>query len=138
LQLSVNPVYLSHVIRKGMVLIILCSMMLHCASRIGFVSYLYQQRQEISYSLGLITEIPIALCSSDYDFNDDLVIRSSHEATGGQTLPVALEIKLFFSAMVLPIITPQKGNVFKNCLLLSNRPLTGCLQSIFHPPAHLS
>jgi hypothetical protein len=114
-------------------------MVLHCASRVGFLSYLYQQRQEIAYALGLITEIPIAMCSSDYDFNDDLVIHAPHhENSSGQTIPVALEITLFFSAITLSLTMPEKGEVVENQNFFCSRALTGCLQAIFHPPAHLS
>lgn len=41
-------------------------MTLHCASRLGVVSYLYENRLEIAYQIGLIAEIPIAMCAGDY------------------------------------------------------------------------
>jgi len=127
------------VLRKGIVLVILCSMMLHCASRVGFLSYLHQQRQEIAYSLGLISEMPIAICSSDYDFNSGLVIHASgDESTAGQTLPVALEIKLFFSPVEIPVMIPETIIAIRNDIPYGGRPLTGCLLSIFHPPALVS
>ena len=136
LQLTANPAYLSRVIRKGIIFVILCSMQLHCASRIGFLSYLYTQRQEIAYSLGLISEIPIAMCSSDYDFQDGLVVHASQgDAATRQTLPMALEIKLFFSAFDMPVIIPETVASVKYDAPVGSRPLSGCLQSIFHPPA---
>jgi len=114
-------------------------MLLHCASRIGFLSYLYEQRQQIAYALGVISEIPIAMCSSDYDFQDGLEIHASQDdAAAGQSLPMALEIKLFFSAVEIPILIPEGVSPVKHYASASSHPLHGCLQSIFHPPAQLS
>lgn len=71
-------------------------MMLHCASRLGVLSYLYQQRHAIAHTMGLIPEIPIALCSSDYDFNEGLSVQHADDSEG---LPVSIahahEITLF-------------------------------------------
>jgi hypothetical protein len=71
-------------------------MMLHCASRLGVLSYLYQERHSIAHAVGLIQETPIALCSSDYDFNQGLSIQDHGDS---ETLPVtfghAHEITLF-------------------------------------------
>jgi hypothetical protein len=82
--------------RRIISLVILCSMMLHCASRLGILSYLYQERHSIAHAVGLIQEIPIALCSSDYDFNQGLSIQDHDDS---ETLPVtfghAHEITLF-------------------------------------------
>lgn len=125
--------------RKIFVLVVLCSMMLHCASRMGFLSYLYQQRHEIAYALGLISEVPIAMCSSDYDFSDGLVLQASHDdETSQRTLPMALEIKLFFVSVEVPVIDMQEAGADKTYGPLWSRPLHGCLRSIFHPPALLS
>lgn len=82
--------------RRIISLVILCSMMLHCASRLGVLSYLYQERHSIAHAMGLIQEIPIALCSSDYDFNQGLIIQDHGDS---ENLPVtfgdAREIILF-------------------------------------------
>lgn len=82
--------------RRIISLVILCSMMLHCASRLGLLSYLYQERHAIAHAVGLIQEIPIALCSSDYDFNQGLSIQVHDDS---ETQPVtfghAHEITLF-------------------------------------------
>jgi hypothetical protein len=82
--------------KRIVTLIVLCSMMLHCASRLGILSYLYQQRHAIAHTLGLIQEIPIALCSSDYDFNEGLSVQHTDDSDG---LPVSIahahEITLF-------------------------------------------
>lgn len=82
--------------RRIISLVILCSMMLHCASRLGILSYLYQERHSIAHAMGFIKEIPIALCSSDYDFNKGLSIQDSDNS---QSFPVTIahaqEIILF-------------------------------------------
>lgn len=82
--------------RRIISLVILCSMMLHCASRLGILSYLYQERHSIAHTMGLIQEIPIALCSSNYDFNKGLSIQDNDDS---ETLPVTIahaqEITLF-------------------------------------------
>lgn len=122
--------------KKILVLIILASMMLHCSSRIGFLSYLYQNRQEIAYQLGLIAEIPIALCSSDYDFDKGLTIK--HQDEQDQSLPTPVvqshEIILFIQHVdvnlenelqVLAIVSPTK--------VIESRHASPLL-SIFRPP----
>jgi hypothetical protein len=84
--------------RKGVILLILTSMMLHCASRMNFLSYLHEQRQEIAYILGIIAEVPISMCNSAYDFSDGLTL-SDHE---DGDFPIhhiqAQEIILFFGS----------------------------------------
>jgi hypothetical protein len=125
--------------RKGMVMLILTCMMLHCASRVGFLSYLQQQRHEIAFALGLITEVPIAMCSSDYDFSDGLSIHvSDHDDAARQTLPMAFEINLFCVAVEMPVFAAKEvGNNAAHTSRWSS-PLQGCLRSIFHPPAILA
>jgi hypothetical protein len=122
-----------------MVMLILTCMMLHCASRVGFLSYLHQQRHEIAFALGLITEVPIAMCSSEYDFSDGLSIQvSDHDDAARQTLPMAFEINLFCVAVEIPdLAVKQVGNNATHTSRWSS-PLQGCLRSIFHPPAILA
>ncbi|MFN7259043.1 MAG: hypothetical protein ACK5TU_04000 [Cyclobacteriaceae bacterium] len=62
--------------KRLLVYLILTSMILHCAGRLGLLDSLYQQRHRIAYNLGLIAEIPIAICSGDYDFDDKLKFQS--------------------------------------------------------------
>jgi hypothetical protein len=74
---------------------------LHCSSRIGFLSYLYQQRHEIAYAFGLIAEIPIAMCSSDYNFQTEDVLQDDSDYA---SLPLAIhasEINLFINKPVV-------------------------------------
>jgi len=125
--------------RRAVILVILCSMMLHCASRVGFLSYLYGQRHEIAYRLGIIAEVPIAICSGNYDFNDGLTIHSTDEDGASQrALPIALEIKLFFVSHSLQVPNLNEIRIDRAYAPLWSKPLNGCLRSVFHPPAHLS
>jgi len=89
-------------IRKSLSIVILFSLMLHCAGRTGFLSYLYKQRHEIAYELGLIDEVPIAICNAGYFVHENgLVIQTTDDSAN---VPVVLtnaaEIVLFF-------ITPE-------------------------------
>jgi hypothetical protein len=105
--------------KRILVLIILASMMLHCASRIGFISYLYQNRHQIAYQTGLIAEVPVALCSSAYDFGKGLNIEHPDERTYLLPLPAlqTLVISLFVrhadlnmenELQVLAVVYPTK------------------------------
>jgi hypothetical protein len=122
--------------KKGVILVILFSMMLHCSSRIGFLSYLYQQRHEIAYTIGLIAEVPIALCSSDYDFDPALKIQAQDESD--QTLPSvfqAREIQLFFSKQSIDV-EPELSIICENQIpgVIEKTYFPPAL-SIFHPPS---
>lgn len=122
--------------KRAVICVILCSMMLHCASRVGFLSYLYQHRHEIAFSLGLINEVPIATCSSDYDFGDGLVVRSVTEDGASQrTLPIAIEINLFFVSDKTQVPSQSGIQVSQVYAPLQSNPRNGCLRSVFHPPA---
>jgi hypothetical protein len=72
-------------------------MVIHCSSRLGLVDHLYQKRHQIAYSFGLIAEIPIAMCSGEYDFGKGLVIQiaDDEKSTAPSHLTVANEINLF-------------------------------------------
>lgn len=85
--------------RRTLALLILLSMVLHCASRLGVLSYLYENRNQIANTVGLISEVPIAMCSSDYDFNEGLHIQhaDTNPAVPASFL-TAHEITLFYQA----------------------------------------
>lgn len=120
-------------------MLILTCMMLHCASRVGFLSYVHQQRHEIAFALGLITEVPMAMCSSDYDFSDGLSIHvSDNDDTARQTLPMAFEINLFCVAVEMPDLAAKEVGSNATYTSRGSSPLQGCLRSIFHPPAILA
>src|SRR5690606_8060185 len=80
-----------------LVYLILSSMILHCAGRLGILDSLYQQRHRIAYNLGLIAEIPIAICSGDYDFDGKLSLKSDDKDEASTPINYQLrEITLFF------------------------------------------
>ena len=87
-------------LKKFTIALILFSMTLHCAYRIGLVTYLYQERHVIAQSLGFIEEVPIAVCGQKANNTRSLII---HEKTDQQNpIPVQLaltrEIVLFFDS----------------------------------------
>lgn len=111
-------------------------MVLHSASRLGVLSYLYQQRHEIAYAVGIIAEIPIAMCSDDYDFNPGLSIVSADESdlSTPPALVQAKEIQLYFSELH-NLNDPKRSEskitaAFQVEVTYSSPPL-----SIFHPPS---
>ncbi|HEX5169994.1 MAG TPA: hypothetical protein VFW11_12540 [Cyclobacteriaceae bacterium] len=122
--------------RKSLVYIILLSMVMHCTSRLGILSYLYQERHSIAYSLGLINEIPIAVCSSDHDFGRGLKFTHSDQS---HSLPVSMtvahEINLFLSWPSLnlsPEFYQLPVNQFSS---VSTQKYLSPHSAIFHPPA---
>lgn len=67
-------------LKKGFTVVILMSIMLHGASRVGLLTYLTHHRHDIAYTIGFIAEIPIAMCNNAYDFNTTFKIDSrSHD-----------------------------------------------------------
>jgi hypothetical protein len=114
--------------------IILFSMMLHSASRLGVLSYLYKQRHEIAFQVGIIAEIPIALCSGQYHADTTLKIQD-HEA--GKALPMlstAQEINLFIQEtgfIIQPVFTLIRETQVTAFVI---QPYLPPALSIFHPP----
>lgn len=52
--------------RKLIAIVVLMSMTMHCAGRLGVLSYLYKNQEVIVQTLGLEIEHVISLCSSKY------------------------------------------------------------------------
>jgi hypothetical protein len=69
---------------------------LYSSNRSGFLSYLYQHRHEVSYTLGLSDEVAVTICGSEY-YNDQLpVIETAPEHESVPTsLTSAPKINLF-------------------------------------------
>lgn len=122
-------------IRRFFAGFILFTMVLHFGYRFGLVDHLYKKRHEIAYAIGLIAEVPIALCGSQYDFGSMLKIENQDESQGiPYTLTESREINLFFISPVdfvndRKIISPSVFNMLPFNLY---RSLPGI--DIFHPP----
>ncbi|MBL0740680.1 hypothetical protein [Chryseolinea lacunae] len=124
-------------LRKVVIFLILTSMVLHCASRMNFLSYLYAQRQEIAFALGLIDEIPIAVCHHDYDFDKGLTIvtHDSDKSHLPPTLSQAREIILFFQFDLVRVDPRSEITLANHLTILHHKKYTSPGFPIFHPPA---
>jgi hypothetical protein len=124
------------VIKTLTVFIILGSMTLHCACRLGVLDHLYRNKNAIAHALGIIKEIPIAMCSSDYHGVQSLQI-NTHDQTDS-SLPLVIktiEIKLFMNSEN-PITNPVKVLLRQNLVTyqhdLYDLVFAG---SVFRPPS---
>jgi hypothetical protein len=111
-------------------------MTVHQAGRLGFVSFLYENKARIAYSIGLITELPIALCSSDYAADQSLVIFSAEDSES--VPPLAIQTRdlnpFIFSLFVLPI--PARNLLYSDLFVPdSGSILPGAVQALFRPPS---
>jgi len=117
-------------------MLILGSMVLHCAGRLGLLSHLYENRHRIAYTIGLIAEVPIAMCSSEYDFNAGLSLREDDSANQPiqHFFVQAQEIILFMPpAATQPPLTNVHYTV-KAVTPYSGRPYYAANADIFRPP----
>jgi hypothetical protein len=121
--------------KRLLVYLILSSMILHCAGRLGLLDSLYQQRHRIAFNLGLIAEIPIAICSGDYEFGSKLNFKTDDQKEANVPISYqASEIILFFVAEDLqPIQKPEITSRFFNTQYTA---VAYCSpnQAIFQPP----
>ena len=128
--------YLSAVLRRTITIVIMLSMTLHCFSRLGVLSYIFEKRHEVAYALGLIAEVPIAMCNSDYDFTPGLVIdQVQDEHPSPQSLSHAQEIILFIHTVRVEL-NPQSAEPFtKGFDLRHEGKYASPSLSVFHPPS---
>jgi hypothetical protein len=117
-------------------MVILGSMVLHCAGRLGLLSHLYENRHRIAIAVGLIAEVPIAMCSSDYDFHTGLTLRESDSAKQ----PVQhLLIQAQEIILCMPPAAGQPSFInipyrIKATTPYTGRPYHAANADIFHPP----
>jgi hypothetical protein len=110
-------------------------MALHCASRLGILDRVYQSRNNIAYVLGLIKEVPIAMCSVDYDFNQSLQIKTDDSSQSLPSTTQAREINLFFATQY-SYPQPQQILLYSRSFVNpTNLYGLTIVSSIFHPPA---
>lgn len=127
-------------IKRLTILLILVSMFLHCASRIGVLSVIYKERHRIALSLGLIDEVPIALCNSDHDFDRGLIFQETSDAEHSvpPLLSQAPEIQLFCTSVLNPQINVDRFILSaSNPFIPTEGKYTAPHTSVFHPPSSL-
>jgi hypothetical protein len=124
--------------RQFVTIIILTSMFLHCMSRLGMVEYIFKQRHSIAHTLGIIDEIPMAMCDSDYVGDLGFVYTEVDQDQQVPSLPLQLtsEIQLF---LFPPSIGLSKldGSVVSHQTLYSDYDMRVFTSSVFHPPARV-
>lgn len=117
--------------------IILLSMMLHCAGRLGLISYLHNNRHEIAYTIGLITEIPIATCNGEY-FAKQAPLIIEDDDSADQQLPVqisrAREILLFSHEMSFNLSMNLSELLLTHNTSFTEVQYNSPVLRIFHPP----
>lgn len=111
-------------------------MTLHCFSRLGVLSYIFEKRHEIAYALGLIAEVPIAMCSSDYDFTPGLVIdHAQDEHQLPPSVSPAQEIILFIHTVTVEIKPRHAASFTKGFDQRDEGKYPSPSLSVFHPPS---
>lgn len=125
--------------KRTLIYLVLTSMILHCSARLGLVSYIYENRHVIAFQLGLIDEIPIALCGSSYEFDQGLHIQVPHESDKSLpvSLPQAREINLFIESIIVPSSAELSLLSINRLPVVIEKEYTSPDYSVFHPPAHV-
>jgi hypothetical protein len=124
-------------LRRFLSIVLLGAMTLHCVGRLGGISFLYQNRHSLAYSMGLIAEIPIAVCSSDYDFNKTLKIVASETLDRMPSFVQAHDINFFF-VPAYQLREPQMIQLSKDSKAGNSVAIYSIvLSSLFHPPTLL-
>jgi hypothetical protein len=110
-------------------------MILHCAGRLGILSWIYEQRQMIAYELDLIDEKPIAECGTGY-LDSGLVIIQQDDSSQAQPSIIfnGKEINLFVVYSMIEISKEIPVISIQHSELIENFP-PGSTTSIFHPPS---
>ncbi|MBT1704420.1 hypothetical protein [Chryseosolibacter indicus] len=125
--------------KRAICLLILLSMVLHCASRLGVLSYLYNKRHNIAYSIGLITQVPISMCNGDY-FSKQAPLTIADAADHDKQMPpahfpTANEIILFVESSNKPFSSRVNEHPLKHNTISLEVAYAPPILTIFHPPA---
>lgn len=117
--------------RKLIAIAVLMSMTMHCAGRLGVLSYLYKNQEVIIQTLGLEIEHVISLCSSKY---------TPHEFTFPVEKKQSYEIASAFEINLSVPVTPLSCNRFHyfpleepEKIFVSNYQVD--LLEVFQPPS---
>lgn len=125
-------------VKRIVCVIILSSMALHCAARLGLLDYLYSKRSTIAFSLGLTAERVIASCGLGHYQQESLTMADEGDHPGNPIGSQAIEIQVFFQSVicVLPSNFPSfMSNQFQ--IHSEGRP-SDYGRSLFHPPKNKS
>lgn len=121
--------------KKATAIFILLVLTLHCGSRLGLLTAMFNQRYKIAVLIGLMEEKPIVECNSEY-FTDDLVITNLNDSAS--SLPASIfhaqEIQLFFETHEFsfnPLMPVRLSWAPSNYTVWYPEPS----HSIFHPPS---
>lgn len=119
--------------KKYLSILILAGMALHCSSRLGVLSMLYENRYDIMVALKVIPEKPIPMCDKDY-FAGKHLVTSTDDQGPNLYIAVAHEINLFSPTMrLMPEDRLPDGlshqSLYRDPLTCTNPHL-----DIFHPP----
>jgi hypothetical protein len=109
--------------------------MLHCASILGFIDYIYNQRHDISIVLGLIEEAPITLCGSRYEHPKTFKVADQKEHKSPESHPKAHRINLFFASVHHIQNKPLGSDKNDRFAHFSNLYSFSLIDSAFRPPA---
>lgn len=108
-------------------------MTLHCAGRLGALSYLYEQRHQIAFSLGLTAEKVIAMCKGDYQQSLVIVTEDNNEEKRSP-VPTTTEINLFFAVIESGIPSGIRFELSVSGTGYHSASYTSPPGDIFHPP----
>lgn len=123
-------------LRRTITIVIMLSMTLHCFSRLGVLSYIFEKRHDVAYALGLIAEVPIAMCNGEYDFTPGLIVDdASDEHPLPQSVSHAQEIILFIHTVSVELKPQSVEPIRKGFDLRKDQKYTSPSSSVFHPPS---
>jgi len=107
-------------------------MLVHCAGRLGFISFIYKQRNEIAFSMGLTAEKVIAICKGDYHQQFKL---ADHQGVN-DTAPIAQahEINLFFAIEITKATSNNFIEINTGINFYNSIQYNFHLPDIFRPP----
>lgn len=123
--------------KRAVCLLILLSMVMHCASRLGVLSYLYSKRHDIAYRVGLIAQVPIAMCNGDYFTKQAPLVIDDLDHADQQIpapFPQAKEIFLFLQPTTNLVATDVPEIELNHYTAFQEGHYIPPSLSIFHPP----
>jgi type IV secretory pathway VirB3-like protein len=122
------------ILKSTISILILSVMMLHASSRLGVLTYFYQNKDRIAFSLGLASEPTITECSSEFYFADRLTIADNASETHSNILPIAHEIHLFFVGAICFTLEPMTCSITLPAALTAPQLSEGVAASLLRPP----